>query len=133
MRRNAAISTCAIFLSLAGCGDDPALDRTIATVEGVRGEAHIGDTALERIGRAAAEQEISVGERSLARSMDSARSLSTRRRRSDRRGDARLTAGVRGGGLPKSLRRERARIFRERRRGLGEHQCATRLVRRAAR
>src|SRR5688500_8802022 len=63
-------SICGALLCFA-CGDDPSLDRTIATIELVRGESTVEDVAVERVARAAAEDNIAVAERGLARlSMD---------------------------------------------------------------
>ncbi|MCA9608297.1 MAG: hypothetical protein KC619_21960, partial [Myxococcales bacterium] len=56
----------------AGCGPDAPLDRTLATIERVRGEATLDDEPLERIGRAVPGQTIAIEEGGLARlSLDS--------------------------------------------------------------
>ncbi len=64
MKRIAAL---ALVLLGAGCGTDAQLDRTIATIELVRGAASLGEEGATRIARGAAEQEIAVAERGLAR------------------------------------------------------------------
>lgn len=48
------------LLLLVGCGSDAALDRTLATVVEVRGEATVSEDAVARLGRAAADQELAV-------------------------------------------------------------------------
>ncbi len=61
-----------VFALIAGCGSDASLDRTLATLERVRGGAQIAGDDAERVARASAEQEIAIGERGLARfSLDS--------------------------------------------------------------
>ncbi len=56
----------------AGCGSDAELDRTLATLERVRGEATVDGEALERVGRAVPGQTIAIEEGGLARlSLDS--------------------------------------------------------------
>ncbi|MBZ0117458.1 MAG: hypothetical protein K8H88_10710, partial [Sandaracinaceae bacterium] len=54
---------------LAACGPDAVLDRTVATLEIVRGGAHVGETAAARVVRLAAgeEQAFAIDEGSLAR------------------------------------------------------------------
>lgn len=53
--------------ALSACGSDAELDRTMATLELVRGEATVGEDAVERVARAALTQEIGIAEGSLAR------------------------------------------------------------------
>ncbi|MBX3270276.1 MAG: hypothetical protein KF729_08440 [Sandaracinaceae bacterium] len=55
------------LLLAAGCGADAPLDRTLATIERVRGGATLDEDALPRLGRAAAGQVVAVGEGGLAR------------------------------------------------------------------
>src|SRR5690606_29688984 len=57
----------ALALVLLACGEDARLDRTIATLEPVRGATSLGGEEASRIARGAAEQEIAVADRSLAR------------------------------------------------------------------
>src|SRR5688572_9869347 len=66
MRRTRWI-VCGALACLAGCGDDPSLDRTIATVEGVRGESTVDEAVVVRVARAAPGDAIAIGERGLAR------------------------------------------------------------------
>lgn len=61
---------------LMACGPDAELDRTLATVELVRGDATIDDDAVARVGRVAPSQSVVVAERGLARlSLDSGSQL----------------------------------------------------------
>src|SRR5690606_37812676 len=72
-RRSEQVSTCRhsasllILLLAAGCGSDATVDRTLATLETVRGGASVGESDVERIARGAAEQEITIAERGLSR------------------------------------------------------------------
>ena len=72
MKRSAAL----FLLLAAGCGSDATVDRTLATLETVRGGASVGEHAAPRIARGAAEQEITIAERGLSRlSLDSGAQL----------------------------------------------------------
>ncbi len=57
----------ALVLFLLGCGTDAELDRTLATIETVRGAASIGDAPAPRVARSAANQAIAIAERGLSR------------------------------------------------------------------
>jgi len=65
MRAKIMVGVCVAWL--AGCGPDAQLDRTLATVELVRGEATIGEAGIERVARAAPSQTMTIAERGLAR------------------------------------------------------------------
>ncbi|MCB9592666.1 MAG: hypothetical protein H6719_08030 [Sandaracinaceae bacterium] len=57
---------------LAACGPDAQLDRTLATVERVRGEATLEESTVERVGRVAPSQALTIGDGGLTRlSLDS--------------------------------------------------------------
>ncbi|MFK7985439.1 MAG: VIT domain-containing protein [Sandaracinaceae bacterium] len=62
------LSSCVLFTAVlaGGCGDDASLDRTLATLSLVRGDATVGDEPLVQTARAAT-QSLSVGDASLAR------------------------------------------------------------------
>ncbi|HJL17175.1 MAG TPA: VIT domain-containing protein [Sandaracinaceae bacterium LLY-WYZ-13_1] len=60
------------LLVAGGCGDDAALDRTLATVETIRGATALDDEPAARLGRAAADQSVAVADGAMARlSLDS--------------------------------------------------------------
>src|SRR5688572_18900298 len=64
--RITSLSSLILVLAI-GCGDDASLDRTIATLEPVRGETKLDEDVIPRVARGAREQTIEVGERGLAR------------------------------------------------------------------
>jgi Ca-activated chloride channel family protein len=67
MRHSAALGLLVSMGLVVGCGGEATLDRTMATVETVRGAARIGEDPIERVGRGGAGQEVSTEARGLSR------------------------------------------------------------------